>query len=537
MANSSYEHEIRVKAELAEAEAAKRAIEEATGATNDATEAADRQAASETAAAVALEEKAAAERAATDAANDGTKSSNKAADASKTFSDRLNQQGEQLNRSASAGRIFSEVLRGNFGALASLGSVLQGVSVSAGSLLLGLGGLAAAFAGPAIIGFKNRLKEIDEFNKSLERSFEETTKEAEELAAVDMGQLQAELSGIKTEAESAAAELANAFEQAESLAAARKEVELLRNQQDGTISEVERTQREAEINLKFTETGDERRLGFLGQLSALAQGQNANAAGVLSERQAAAAAAQKPVDDFNAEFAGLRAQILAIDEGVKSRIEALVEQGVRGEPLGLPARNARDRRAPLVERLQELQGEEAQQGQALAGQRAQAAQKELEAATKLATESAEKAAAAERRLAQERESLNLLRPLRAEAARLNENANLATAAQADATPLGGDAAASASQLAVRLGLGASGSLASEGRLGSLGNNARDGLQRLLEAAQAAAQDGTTGDELRDLIAVVGEVTELLRGLRPTESLAEMRGQLQTLQNQVSALRR
>lgn len=239
------------------------------------------------------------------AGEEAKKGGKKQADAAAETGKQILSLGETTEKGIGIGRMFSEVLQGNFYALGNVTAALKVTGAAIKTSLVGVVLLALT----ALANFLPTLIEKLQGKKdSLKEGFDAAAEAAAKLNEAKMASLQANLDAIKDRANNARTELESMQAAADKLDDAEMAAELAANKVAPGLTEEQRRTGEYDIRNKYRLRRDERRLAGMAGAEAIAQDE-----------------AQRKAEQTNLaaeEFAAARARV----EAAKARRAALEEE-------------------------------------------------------------------------------------------------------------------------------------------------------------------------------------------------------------------
>jgi hypothetical protein len=455
-------------------------------------------------------------KAAASSLNDVSKAAGKGTAAALAQGKAVNELGENFDKGAAAGRVFGDISRGNVLALGQLGAAIKAVGALLKTNLIGglltIGAIGATILLPIIQGFVQKKKAADDAANSVDA----VTAAAKKLGEQRLDTLRAELDAIAGRADDALTALTAAITAANELADAQDQLDLAKIEADPSLSAEEKVTRRAAI----AERAATRR-----SASAVAQ-----AEGVVGIRRTARDEASRAETGAAANFTAA-SQPFARAREIEREIAAN-NAAARGGSRTVASAAARAN-VPLNAELSRLNDPKTK----AANETALAeATKQLEAANKAALKSAEDLAAAEAEVARVRGQQKALAPIQEETRRVQTEAALVPARQADAAARA-DAAAEAAAL-FNTRAAAPGLQAGAQQVGRSGAAAKSpelftAAKALNDAAAAAQEGGTTAEEAKALVEAAANLQAVfdkqkLESAALKASIATLAAQIKTL---------
>jgi hypothetical protein len=459
--------------------------------------------------------------ASTAAIKDVGKATGAAATSTQAQAKATNELGENFEKGAAAGRVLSEVSRGNVFAFGQLGAAIKTIGVLLKTNLIGalftLGAVAANILLPIIAGFMDKKKAVEDSTKAVEAA----TKAVKDLGEQRLETLQGALALIDETAKRTLEDLNDALDSAEKLADAQDRLAIARIEADPNLSESAKITARAGI----ADSAAARRSAAAISLAEGVVGARRNAAQGASSVESSAAGRFNEASGRVESAASFRRNLEGQVSGVRSEM-ANAAQGSLGfnEPAYLAAAGRLDE---LTDKIALLNAPEGQAREAGLKTDLLAATTALNDANKAALKSAEDLAESERKLAKVRADQAAIVPVEKQIREIQTAGDLKTAAVKDT-----EAAT----------LTTAGTQA--GRFGSFGRNVANGAgadtglasvaTALSAAAKAAQTDGTTREEVQAVIAAAQDLARELAA-RKQESTA-LNAALRTLTTQMQTVR-
>lgn len=352
----------------------------------------------------------------------GVESASKgAATSAQAQSKATNELGENFEKGAAAGRVLSEVSRGNVLALGQLGAALKTIGVLLKTNLIGalftLGAVAAQVILPMVAGFMNKKKAVEEATSAVEQA----TKAVKDLGEQRLETLQGALALIDETAKRTLEDLNDALDSAEKLADAQDRLAIARIEADPNLSDSAKISARAGI----ADSAAARRSaaaislaeGVVGARRNAAQGASSvetSAAGRFNEASGRVESAASYRRNLEGQVPGLRGEMASAAQG---------ELGFN-EPAYLVAAGKMDE---LTAKIALLNVPEGQAREASLKTDLLAATTALNDANKASLKSAEDLAESERKLAKVRADQAAVAPVEKKIREIDTGAQLTTA--------------------------------------------------------------------------------------------------------------
>ena len=249
-------------------------------------------------------------KAAAEAGEEAKKGGKKQAEGAAEAGKQILSLGETTEKGIGIGRMFSEVLQGNFYALGNVTAALKvtGAAIKTsvvGVVLLGLTALSQAL--PALI------EKLGGKKDSLKEGFDAAKEAADKLNEAKLASLQANLDAIKERSANARAEIDQLQAAADKLDDVEMAAELAANKVAHGLTEEQRKTNEYDIRNKYRLARDERKLTAMASAEEVARMEAAQAGEKTTSAAEEFAAARAKVEAAKARRAALQEEKIALE--------------------------------------------------------------------------------------------------------------------------------------------------------------------------------------------------------------------------------